>query len=87
MEFFVFWIAKKGIVPVSPRQSYGSVGLDLGKLNSENSVNVTLRDVFPVLLDAMSNGNAWLEDFAEEPIQVSSDLYDVLLAYRHFRGL
>ena len=47
-------------------------------------LTVRLGQVFPILLDALSHGRTWLNDFDDEPIQISEDLYDVLLAYRHF---
>ena len=44
-----------------------------------------LEQIFPLLLDAVANDSAWLADFSEEPVTISDDLYDVILAYRHFR--
>ena len=32
-----------------------------------------------------SSGRAWVDDFADDEITISSDLYEVLLAYQHFR--
>ena len=47
-------------------------------------VRVQLRDVIPLLRDAVRSDRAWLRDFAEEEITMSSDLYEVLLAYQHY---
>jgi len=48
-------------------------------------VQVSLGEVLPLLADAVSSDRTWLKDFVDEEITVSSDLYDVLQAYRHFR--
>ncbi len=49
------------------------------------SVRVTLGDVLPLLADAVASNRTWLGDFADDEITISSDLHDVLQAYRHFR--
>jgi hypothetical protein len=49
--------------------------------------NVTLPvgDVLPILADALLARRAWLQDFEDDEITISSDLYEVMLAYQHFR--
>jgi hypothetical protein len=47
-------------------------------------VTVQLSDVFPLLADAVRGERTWLKDFAEDEITISSDLYEVLLAYQHY---
>lgn len=47
-------------------------------------VTVQLSDVFPLLADAVRDERTWLRDFAEDEITISSDLYEVLLAYQHY---
>lgn len=49
------------------------------------TVRVTLAEVLPLLADAMASDRTWLRDFAADEIEISSDLHDVLEAYRHFR--
>lgn len=49
------------------------------------TVRVTLGDVLPLLADAVASDRTWLSDFADDDITISSDLFDVLQAYRHFR--
>lgn len=49
------------------------------------TVRVTLGDVLPLLADAVASDRTWLRDFADDEITISSDLNDVLQAYRHFR--
>ena len=48
-------------------------------------MRVTLGEVLPILADAVASDRTWLSDFADDEISISSDLYDVLQAYRHFR--
>lgn len=50
-----------------------------------SGVRVSLGEVLPLLADAVASDRTWLRDFADEDVTVSSDLYDVLQAYRHFR--
>ena len=38
-----------------------------------------------ILTDASRTDRTWLQDFAEDEIGVSPDLYEVLSAYRHLR--
>ena len=51
----------------------------------QDGVRVSLGEVLPLLADAVASDRTWLRDFADEDITVSSDLFDVLQAYRHFR--
>lgn len=48
-------------------------------------VTVTLAEIMPLLADAVRSERTWLSDFASDPISVTSDLYEVILAYQHFR--
>ena len=48
-------------------------------------ITVTLREISGVLADAVSARRTWLQDFADDPIQIPNDLYDVLVAYRRLR--
>lgn len=50
-----------------------------------NAVRIPLGDVLPLLADAVASNRTWLTDFADDEIEISSDLNDVLQAYRHFR--
>ena len=51
----------------------------------ENTVRISLGEVLPLLADAVASNRTWLTDFKDDEISISSDLHDVLLAYRHFR--
>lgn len=48
-------------------------------------VSVPLQDIFPILADAVNKDCTWLRDFADDEIQLSTDLYEVILAYQHYR--
>jgi hypothetical protein len=37
------------------------------------------------LADAINSQRTWLNDFEEDDVTISSDLYEVILAYQHFR--
>lgn len=65
------------------KQSHAAV---LSETPDPNRVRVTLGEILPLLADAFASNRAWLGDFADDEISISSDLNDVLEAYRHFRG-
>ncbi|MDX1946029.1 MAG: hypothetical protein SFU86_11580 [Pirellulaceae bacterium] len=48
-------------------------------------VALTLGEVLPLLMDAVRSRRGWVDDFSDDEITISSDLYEVLLAYQHFR--
>lgn len=53
--------------------------------NTREMVKVPLMEVMPLLADAVQSERTWLRDFAEDEMTISMDLYEVLLAYQHFR--
>ena len=52
---------------------------------SSNTVTVEAKEVFAWLADAAKNNRAWLRDFEDDQVTISADLYEVILAYQHFR--
>ncbi len=50
-----------------------------------DSVTVPLGEVFNWLNDAVRNGKTWLRDFEDDEVTISTDLYEVILAYQHYR--
>jgi hypothetical protein len=50
-----------------------------------DTVTVPLMDVLPLLADAMQSQRTWVRDFSDDEITISMDLYEVLLAYQHYR--
>jgi hypothetical protein len=69
------------------RVFFGPETKDVTTIESErrNRVTVELSDLFPLLADAVQSERTWLRDFADDEITISSDLYEVLLAYQHYR--
>lgn len=50
-----------------------------------NNVTVNLGEVLPLLADAVNSHRTWLSDFENDEITISSDLYEVLMAYQYYR--
>lgn len=56
--------------------------VDLSVAVSPETVCVNAGEVLALMLHAARTNRAWLSDFAEESIQISQDMYEVLLAYK-----
>lgn len=65
------------------RSSYGVVCPD-GFSSKPKSVRVSAGETLALLLHAARTNRAWLNDFAEETIEISPDLYEILLAYKRY---
>lgn len=52
---------------------------------STNEVRVALGDILPALQEALDSGRMWLADFHDDPITISRDLHEVLLACQELR--
>jgi hypothetical protein len=52
---------------------------------SADSVTVPLGEILPLLADAVRSQRTWLADFENDAVTISTDLYEVILAYQHFR--
>jgi hypothetical protein len=48
-------------------------------------VTAELGEILPILADALAHDRAWLADFKKDPITISRDLHEILLAYKAFR--
>ena len=53
--------------------------------DNQDAITLPLSDVLPLLIDAIEDRRTWLRDFDNDQITISSDLYEVLLAYQHYR--
>jgi len=53
--------------------------------SDESRITVSVGEVLPLLADAMSSQRTWLQDFENDDITISADLYEVLTAYQYFR--
>lgn len=49
------------------------------------TVTVQLDHVLPLFVDAVATNRLWLRDFADATVEISADLYEVLLAYQRMR--
>lgn len=48
-------------------------------------ITLPASEIIPLLAEAYASRRTWLRDFADDEITVSSDLYEVLVAYQFFR--
>lgn len=61
-------------------------GLDVEDVPARaNTVTVPLGDILPILADAVLDRRAWVQDFLNDEITIPTDLYEVILAYDHYR--
>ncbi|MER3417167.1 MAG: hypothetical protein C4297_13290 [Gemmataceae bacterium] len=51
----------------------------------EPTVRVRLGDLFPLLVQAHRGNYLWLNDFQDDEIYVTPDLYEVLCAFQCYR--
>ena len=51
----------------------------------EHTVRLPLGDILPLLADAAQSQRTWLRDFKDDEITISTDLYEVILAYQYCR--
>jgi hypothetical protein len=66
-----------------PQEESATVQIADGK--TRDSISVPLTEVLPLLADAVRSDRTWLRDFADDEVTISMDLYEVLLAYQHYR--
>ena len=66
-----------------PQEESATVQVADGK--TRDTINVPLMEVLPLLADAVRSDRTWLRDFADDEVSISMDLYEVLLAYQHYR--
>ena len=52
---------------------------------ANETVSVPLTELIPLLADAVRSQRTWLHDFEDDEITISMDLYEVILAYQHYR--
>jgi hypothetical protein len=68
----------------SPEDSRESVSASTSE-RVRNPVTVPLGEVLPLLAEAVQTRRLWVQDFADEPITLSPDLYEVLMTYQELR--
>ena len=52
---------------------------------ARRNVTVPLGEILPLLADAVQSDRTWLRDFRDDEVTISMDLYEVILAYQHYR--
>lgn len=67
-----------------PHDNDATVGLTESRHAAE-TVTVPLMEILPLLRDAVRSERTWLRDFEDDDITISMDLYEVILAYQHYR--
>ena len=73
----------------SPLRIYYGPPDDPAAANTEtqarDTITVPLGEILPLLADAVQSERTWLRDFQDDQITISTDLYEVILAYQHYR--
>jgi hypothetical protein len=67
-----------------PQEDSATISLAESQVQRD-TVAVPLMEVLPLLADAVQSQRTWLHDFADDEVRISMDLYEVLLAYQHYR--
>ena len=49
------------------------------------SVHVSLGDLLPLIALAQRNNSVWLQDFLDDEVCITTDLYEVLRAFHYYR--
>jgi hypothetical protein len=65
-----------------PQEDTGNVAVSD---TQHETVTVPLMEIMPLLADAVQSERTWLRDFADDEVTISMDLYEVILAYQHYR--
>ncbi|TWU38401.1 hypothetical protein [Novipirellula artificiosorum] len=77
--------SKFRVISISTKADRQQRELDrLTGVAAPRTVDVSLKQLVPLLMDAARSKRTWLQDFADDSVRIDSDLYDVLLAYQHY---
>ncbi len=49
------------------------------------AIGIRLRDLLPLVALAQRRNYLWLQDFLDDEVRVTADLYEVLRAFRSYR--
>ena len=52
---------------------------------STDSISISLGKSFHSWQKPIQSNRTWLKDFSNDEVTISTDLYEVILAYQHFR--
>lgn len=53
--------------------------------STPNMVTVRIRDLLPALQNGVANKLSWVRDFEDDPVAITQDLYEVLIAWQQMR--
>ncbi|MGI6420090.1 MAG: hypothetical protein ACOX1P_31025 [Thermoguttaceae bacterium] len=67
-----------------PQEDANSIAVTTSE-ESRRTVTVPLGEILPLLADAVQSQRTWLRDFENDPMTISMDLYEVILAYQFYR--
>ncbi|MFV1964042.1 MAG: hypothetical protein ACC628_01370 [Pirellulaceae bacterium] len=67
------------------QQRGSETSVSQGTSQRQKTVAVPLGEIFPLLGEAVRSERTWLRDFEDDEITISTDLYEVILAYQHYR--
>jgi hypothetical protein len=62
-----------------------AVGVTTETKEARQTVTVPLGEIVGLLADAVQSKRTWLGDFQDDEVTISVDLYEVILAYQHYR--
>jgi hypothetical protein len=57
---------------------------NVATVERKKTVTVPAKEVLATLADAIQQNRAWLNDFDDDEMTISTDLYEVILAYQHY---
>ncbi|MBX7103517.1 MAG: hypothetical protein K1X57_05525 [Gemmataceae bacterium] len=57
-----------------------------GPASPPATTRIALRDLLPIVAAAQRSNSTWLRDFLDDEVIVTSDLYEVLEAFRNCRN-
>lgn len=57
----------------------------LKQVSGSETVEISLNELLITLGDAVEHDRSWPDDFGNEKIMISTDLYETMAAYRHLR--
>lgn len=69
-----------------PDEEAATTAAPVARMSDDNeSVTAKASHLLPLMANALISQRTWLDDFAEDEVTISADLYEVLMAYQHFR--
>ncbi len=59
----------------------------LDQLQPKTHIKVKLGEILPAFTDALLSQRAWVQDFEDDQIEITKDLYEVIQAYERMRNV